>query len=85
MYTIKYSRDAKKDTKKLSSAKLTNKAKQLIETIRVDPFAAPPPCEKLTDRIETYSRRINQKHRLVYEVDKKERIVYVLRMWTHYE
>jgi hypothetical protein len=32
-----------------------------------------------------YSRRVNIQHRMVYEVFKKERVVRVLRMWTHYE
>ncbi|MDP1549167.1 MAG: Txe/YoeB family addiction module toxin [Nitrosomonas sp.] len=32
-----------------------------------------------------YSRRINIQHRLVYQVLEKEKIVKVLRLWTHYE
>jgi Txe/YoeB family toxin of Txe-Axe toxin-antitoxin module len=35
--------------------------------------------------MEKYSRHINIKHHLVYEVYKKERLVRVLSMWTHYE
>jgi hypothetical protein len=31
------------------------------------------------------SRRINIQHRLVYQVLEKERIVKVLRFWSHYE
>ncbi|MCO6449027.1 MAG: Txe/YoeB family addiction module toxin [Ignavibacteriales bacterium] len=31
------------------------------------------------------SRRINKQHRLVYEVLEEEKIIKVLRMWTHYE
>ena len=31
------------------------------------------------------SRRIYIQHRLVYQVLQKERVVKVLRMWTHYE
>ena len=31
------------------------------------------------------SRRINIQHRLVYQVLQEERVVKVLRMWTHYE
>lgn len=32
-----------------------------------------------------FSRRINIQHRLVYQVLSAERIVKILRMWTHYE
>lgn len=32
-----------------------------------------------------YSRRINVQHRLVYQVLEQERVVNVIRMWTHYE
>lgn len=32
-----------------------------------------------------YSRRINIRHRLAYEVLTDERVVEVLRMWSHYE
>jgi Txe/YoeB family toxin of Txe-Axe toxin-antitoxin module len=32
-----------------------------------------------------YSRRINVKHRLVYEIHKTKKIVRILSMWTHYE
>ena len=46
----------------------------------------PPPFEKLMgDLAGAYSRRINVQHRLVYQVLRKERIVKVLRLWTHYE
>ena len=31
------------------------------------------------------SRRINIQHRLVYQVLERDRVVKVLRMWTHYE
>ncbi|MBK1883970.1 type II toxin-antitoxin system YoeB family toxin [Luteolibacter pohnpeiensis] len=32
-----------------------------------------------------FSRRINIQHRLVYQVLEDEKIVKVLRLWTHYE
>jgi len=49
-------------------------------------FKTSPPYEKLVgDLAGAYSRRINLQHRLVYEVFEKERVVKVLRMWTHYQ
>jgi Txe/YoeB family toxin of toxin-antitoxin system len=41
----------------------------------------PSPC----DLAGAYSRRINIQHRLVYQVPEEERVVKILRMWTHYE
>jgi Txe/YoeB family toxin of toxin-antitoxin system len=65
---------------------LKDKAQELLEVLAVDPFQNPPAYEKLVGDLDgAYSRRINIQHRLVYEVFKKERIVRVLRMWSHYE
>jgi Txe/YoeB family toxin of toxin-antitoxin system len=51
-----------------------------------DPYRSPPPFEKLIgDLSGAYSRRINMQHRLVYQVLDEEKVVKVLRMWTHYE
>ncbi|KAB2320300.1 Txe/YoeB family addiction module toxin [Betaproteobacteria bacterium SCN1] len=81
-----YSKYAQKDAKKLAAAGLKNKAMELLDVIATDPFQNPPAYEKLVgDLAGAYSRRINIQHRLVYEVFPKERVVRVLRMWTHYE
>ena len=85
-YKILYSKLALKDAKKLSSANLDKKAKELIEVIRKDPFQNPPPYEKLVGNLNgSYSRRINIQHRLVYEVKEIAKIIRVSRMWSHYE
>ena len=74
------------DVPKLKSAHLDEKAKALIEIIRVDPFQNPPPYEKLVGDLNgAYSRRINIQHRLVYQVYEKEQTVKILSLWTHYE
>ena len=84
-YKILYSRLAQKDAKKLSSANLASKAKELILHIKEDPFKTPPPYEKLVGNLNgAYSRRINIQHRLVYEVKEEEKLIRVLRMWSHY-
>ena len=81
-----YSKYAIKDAKKLSAAGLKAKAQALLDILEVDPLQNPPPFEKLVgDLSGAYSRRINIQHRLVYEVFRKEKIVRVLRMWSHYE
>ncbi|MFV8380455.1 Txe/YoeB family addiction module toxin [Corynebacterium hindlerae] len=85
-WRVVYSRQTQKDARKLAAAGLKPKASALLELIAEDPFAAPPRFEKLVgDLSGCYSRRINIQHRLVYEVFPDERVVHVLRMYTHYE
>jgi len=85
-WRVVYSRQAQKDAKKIASSGLKPKAAALLEVIAENPFATPPRHEKLVgDLAGCYSRRINIQHRLVYEVHPEERVVHVLRMWTHYE
>ena len=85
-WTVVYAKHALKDAKKISAAGLKAKTQALIEILANDPFQNPPAYEKLVGDLDgTYSRRINIQHRLVYEVFKKERMVRVLRMWSHYE
>ena len=86
VWELVYSKYAIKDAKKLSAVGLKEKAQALLDILEVDPLQNPPPFEKLVgDLSGAYSRRINIKHRLVYEVFRKEKIVRVLRMWSHYE
>lgn len=81
-----FAKHAVKDAKKLSAVGLKDNAQVLLDVPGQDPFQNPPPCEKLVGDLDgAYSRRINIQHRIVYEVFTKERIVRVLRMWTHYE
>ena len=85
-WRLVYSKAAQKDARKLASAGLKGKAQQLLDVIAEDPFANPPRYEKLVgDLAGCYSRRINIQHRLVYEVLAEERVVHVLRMWSHNE
>lgn len=85
-YRVVYSKYALKDIPKLKAARLDDKAKRLIELLRNDPFSQSPPYEKLVGDLQgTFSRRINIKHRLVYEVFEEEMTVRVLSMWSHYE
>lgn len=86
MYKIVYTKKSVRDIEKLKAAKLDQKTKSLIELVRENPFKAPPSYEKLQgDLSGAYSRRINIKHRFVYEVLEEEKTVKILSMWTHYE
>ena len=85
-WQVVFSKNAGKDAKKLAAAGLKAKAQELLAVLAADPFQNRPSYEKLAgDLAGAYSRRINIQHRLVYEVFVKERVVRVLRMWTHYE
>ena len=86
MYKIVYTRTAVKDIPKLKAAHLDNKAKALIEVIRVNPYQSPPSYEKLVGDMQgLYSRRINVQHRLVYEVLEEMNTIKIGSLWTHYE
>lgn len=86
MYSIYYTKKAKKDIQKLKAAKLDTKTKALIKLCRENPYQTPPPYEKLQGDLQgAYSRRINIKHRLVYEVLEDEKAVKIISLWTHYE
>lgn len=81
-----YTKAAQKDAKNLSAAGLKDKAFTLLNIIAENPFQNPPPYEKLVgDLADAYSRRINIQHRLIYQVLESEKIIKILRMWTHYE
>ena len=85
-WSLVYAKHAQKDAKKLAEAGLKPKAQALLAILAEDPFQNPPPFEKLVGNLSrAYSRRINIQHRLVYEVFPDERVVRVLRMWSHYE
>ena len=85
-WRLVYTKQAKKDAKKLASAGLKASAERLLEILQEDPYKTPPPFEKLVgDLTGAYSRRINIQHRLVYQVDRDLKTVKGLRMWTHYE
>ncbi len=85
-WRVVFTRQARKDAKKLAAAGLKPKAEYLLGVLRENPLGSPPPFEKLVgDLAGAYSRRINVQHRLVDQVLPKERTVKVLRLWTHYE
>jgi Txe/YoeB family toxin of toxin-antitoxin system len=85
-YQLLYTKAAQKDAKSLSEAGLKEKALLLLDIIAENPFQNSPPYEKLIgDLAVAYSRRINIQHRLVYQVIEDEKIIKVLRLWTHYE
>lgn len=85
-WRLTFTKQAQKDAKRLAASGLKGRAEELLKILVENPFQNPPPYEKLVgDLTGAYSRRINVQHRLVYQVLKDEKIVKVIRMWTHYE
>ena len=85
-WELYFTRQARRDARKLAASGLRARAQQLLDIIQENPFQNPPPYERLVgDLAGAYSRRINIQHRLVYQVLDDRRAVKVLRMWTHYE
>jgi len=86
MWRVVFTKQAQKDAKKLSASGLRPKAEKLIAILRENPYQTPPPFEKLLgDLSGAFSRRTNIQHRLVYQILDDEKVVKVIRMWTHYE
>jgi toxin YoeB len=85
-WKIVFTRQARRDGKKIAAAGLRQKAENLLEILSGNPFQIPPPYEKLVgDLSGAYSRRINIQHRLVSQVLDDIKTVKIIRMWTHYE
>ena len=84
-WQVVFTKQAQKDAKKITRSGLKKKALSLIDILKENPFQVPPPYEKLIgDLLGAYSRRINIQHRIVYQTLYEEKVVKVLRMWTHY-
>lgn len=78
---IVYSKQSFKDYEKLKQfPSLVEKVKALIELLEGNPYQTPPSYEKLLGFDNVYSRRINNQHRLVYEIRKEENVVVIIRM-----
>ena len=85
-WKIVFTKQAQKDAKKISASGLKQNAETLINILCKNPYQVPPPFEKLLgDLAGAYSRRINIQHRIVYQIMNEEKIVKIIRMWTHYE
>ena len=86
MYEIVYTKRALQALPKLKAAKLEGKVEALVALLERDPFQNPPPYASLLGTLKgSYSRRINHKHRLVYQVYEEKKTVKIISMWSHYE
>ena len=86
MWKLVYTHQAKKDAKKIAASALKLSVEKLLYILQHDPLQNPPPFEKLVgDLFGAYSRRINIQHRLIYQLYVNEKMIKIIRMWTHYE
>ena len=86
MYQLVYTKQAKRDAKKIVSGGLKNQVKKLLDILEENPYLEPPPYKKLMGDLEgAISRRINLQHRLVYEILEEQKTIKIIRMWSYYE
>lgn len=84
-WRLVFTKQARKDAKKIVRAGLKSQVSRLLEILKENPYLDQPPYEKLLgDLSGAYSRRINIHHRLVYQVLEEIKTVKIIRMWTHY-
>ncbi len=81
MYTIKFSHQAKKDIDKLSAKQKKKLKGVLTNFIAITPEGGKKLIGELTGN---YSIRLTIKDRIVYSIDKKEKVVWIKRARTHY-
>jgi Txe/YoeB family toxin of toxin-antitoxin system len=80
-YKLVFTKQAQKDAKKISKSGLRLNVETILDILRENPYKRPPHYEKLVGDLEgAYSRR-----RVIYQVIGNEKIVKIIRMWTHYE
>lgn len=83
MYDILFSNRGKHDYKLAIKSEYISKIRALIGLIKEDPYIFPPYFEPISGD-DTYARRINIQHRLVYQVHEDEKTIEILSCWTHY-
>lgn len=72
--------------KKSGDKKLLIKINTLFNELRENPTFGTGKPEKLKHyKTPTWSRRISDKHRLVYRIQDEKIIVLVLSLWGHYD
>jgi len=87
-YSIEITIDAEKDIEKLKKSgdkKVLVKIDKLLDELRSHPTTGTGKPEQLKHyEIPTWSRRISDKHRLIYRIQEEKVIVLILSFWGHY-
>ncbi|MBQ1696985.1 MAG: Txe/YoeB family addiction module toxin [Bacteroidales bacterium] len=88
MYSIDFTKKARQDAEKLSKDEPSayKKLSRLIRELEEHPTTGTGKPERLSgDRAGQWSRRITDKHRLVYTINDNEITVLVLTTYGHYD
>lgn len=87
-YILHFSPEAKEDLSKLKKhePRAFEKARKLLYELQEHPRTGTGKPEQLTgDRKGQWSRRITQRHRLVYSIEDEIITIYVLSSYGHYD
>ena len=87
MYTIVFTREAQEDVAVLQTRapQALRKLTKLLDELREHPRTGTGQVEQLKHfGTETWSRRLDREHRLVYEIRDTEIVVLVLSAFGHY-
>ncbi len=88
MYTLNFSKEALLGLEKLKKNEPTafKKAGKLLEELLIHPTTGTGKPKPLTgDRVGQWSRRITDKHRLIYEIIDDIVEIYILSSYGHYD
>lgn len=87
-YKLVFAPSALQDAKyfQKSGDKITlNKIKSLLAELEMHPSIGTGKPERLKHELSgLWSRRVNQRHRIVYSIDENTETVYILSMKSHY-
>ena len=87
MYTIRFTKDAESDVIKLQkyAPQAMKKLLRLLDEMKEHPRTGTGQCEQLKHyQEETWSRRINREHRLVYRIHDDVVEILVISAFGHY-
>ena len=87
MYTLEFAPQALEDLARLKKYEpgAFKKARKLLAELQLHPKSGTGKPEALAgDRVGQWSRRISQKHRLIYEIEERVVKVDVLSSYGHY-
>jgi toxin YoeB len=88
-YSIELTKEAIDDIekhKKSGDKKILIKIDKLLNELREHPLTGTGKPERLKYfELATWSRRISDKHRMVYRIEDEKVIVIVLAFWGHYD
>lgn len=82
-WDLVFTPQAVEDARRIAAVGLKPRVYELFAVLRSGPLQEHVPYEALVGELEgVYSRQINSRHRLIYEVMPYGRVVKILRMWS---